>query len=85
MRDLDGVHSGLIKGLGDRPHLIQPVHMANGVHAIAQGHVLDVELLARLDVELAHQTDPPAAAIRRAAISSPVALAAAVMMSRLPE
>src|SRR5690606_3934684 len=81
MRDLDRVDPGLVERLGDRADMVDAVHVADRVHAVAQRHVLDVELVLA-DVE-AH-----AAALRsmmRCASSSPVALAAAVMMSRLPE
>ena len=59
--------------------MIEPVHMTDRVHPVAQGHVLNVKLVVPLNVEAAH------AAILRAASNSPVALAAAVMMSRFPE
>src|SRR3546814_9444501 len=81
MRYLDRIDAGLLERLSDRAHMIDTVHVADGVHAVAQRHILDVELVLA-DVE-AH-----AAALRawmRCASSSPVALAAAVMMSRLPE
>ena len=84
MRDLDRVHPGGIERGCDLADMINPVHVADGVHPVTQGHVLDIELVARLDVELAHCPTPPCP-MRRAASSSPVALAAAVMMSRLPE
>ncbi len=75
--------------------MVDAIHVADGVHAIAQGDVLDIELVARLDVECAgHVLILRGRALQaatvlpwamRCASSSPVALAAAVMMSRLPE
>jgi hypothetical protein len=65
--------------------MVDPVHVAHGVHAVTQSDVLDVELVAGFDVESAVHWAIPPCFMRRAAISSPVAFAAAVMMSRLPE
>ncbi|MNP26947.1 hypothetical protein D3C76_1198310 [compost metagenome] len=73
MGDFDGVHLGPVQGAGDGVHVIQRILMTDGVHAIAQGHVGDVEFLA------VHARGPIACAIRSA-----VASAAEVMMSRLP-
>ncbi|MCY1516103.1 hypothetical protein D9M68_507160 [compost metagenome] len=73
--DFDGVHPCLVQGAGDGAHVIQLVLVADGVAAIAQGHVGDVELLA------VHAASPWFIAC---AIRSAVASAAEVMMSRLP-
>ena len=80
MRHFNCVHARIIQCLGNRHDMIEPIHVADGVHAIAQRNILNIELIASFDVELAAH-----AAILRAARSSPVALAAAVIMSRLPE
>src|SRR3546814_2133866 len=58
MRYLDRIDAGLLERLSDRAHMIDTVHVADGVHAVAQRHILDVELVLA-DVE-AH-----AAALRR--------------------
>ncbi len=70
MRDLDRIDPGRIEGARDGAYRIQPVLMADGVHAVAQGDILDIELL--------HAATPSAS-------FSAVARAAEVMMSRLPE
>src|SRR3546814_20142649 len=41
VRDLDRRHPGLVQGLRDRAHVVESVLVADGVHAVAQGHVLD--------------------------------------------
>jgi hypothetical protein len=74
--DLDGVHSGGIDGRGDRAHLVGVHPVPDGVHAVAQGHVLDVELgnaHCRASTRWSASTS-----------SSAVRSAAEVMMSRLP-
>src|SRR5687768_14795528 len=85
MRDLDRVDPGLVERGGDRADLLDPVHVPDRVHPVAQGDVLDVEPGAALGIVGGHHTVSFCAASRRSASSSPVALAAAVMMSRLPE
>ena len=80
MRDLDRVHLGPVERAGDRLHLFDGVLVADCVHAVAQGNVLDVEL-GRGRVE-DHAPSPCAA--MRCAIFSAVLSAAEVMMSRLP-
>ena len=47
MGNLDAVHAGFIECTGDRAHLIQGVLMAARVHAIAQGHVGDIDFVFR--------------------------------------
>src|SRR3546814_10939278 len=81
MRYLDRIDAGLPERLSDRAHMIDTVHVADGVHAVAQRHILDVELVLA-DVE-AH--DAALRAWMRCASSSPVDLAAAAMLSSLPE
>jgi hypothetical protein len=51
MGDLDCVDACVVKRLGDRLHMVDAIHVADGVHAIAQGDVLDIELVARFHVE----------------------------------
>lgn len=46
MRHLDGVNPGVIQRPGNVTHMVKAIHMANGVHAVAQGHVLDIEFLS---------------------------------------
>src|SRR3546814_7253071 len=80
-RHLDRVDPGIVQRLCDRRNMIERIQVTDRVHAVAQGDVLNIGLLA-VDIK-AH-----AAALRSssfAAISSAVALAAAVMMSRFPE
>ena len=76
---LDGVHPGPVERAGNGAHVVQPVLVANGVHPVAQGDVLDIELVSR-GVE-AHAATP---SCMRSAIFSAVFSAAEVMMSRLP-
>jgi hypothetical protein len=80
MRDLDRVDPASSSAAGDRPDMIEPYMVPDGVHPVAQGHVLNVELVARLG-RTCRSCGPFS---MRRAISSPVAFAAAVMMSRLP-
>src|SRR3546814_18641877 len=80
MRYLDRIDAGLLERLSDRAHMIDTVHVADGVHAVAQRHFLDVELVLA-DVE-AHAS--ALRALMRCASRSPLALSAAVMMSSLP-
>jgi hypothetical protein len=80
MRHLDRVDPGGIECPGDRADMVDAVPVADRVHAVAQRHVLDVELGAG-GIEIAHAT---ALASWRRAIFSAVRRAAEVMMSRLP-
>lgn len=73
----DGVHPpGVIERAGDRRGLVEAVLVTDGVHTVPQGDVADVQL--------AIHADAPAVLLVCRAIRSAVALAAAVMMSRLP-
>ncbi|MCY1511327.1 hypothetical protein D9M68_457430 [compost metagenome] len=74
--DLDGVHLRLVQRSGDVLGVLQRVLMSDGVAAVAQGHVGDVELLIRVHRQ--------ASTRRVAAMRSAQAMAAEVMMSRLP-
>ena len=87
MADLDGVDAGAIERRGDAPDVADGILVADGVHAVAERDVLDVQTAAC-----------PAEAVRLQAIGSchhlaargarpsrsPVRSAADVMMSRLP-
>ncbi|MNH25669.1 hypothetical protein D3C79_856840 [compost metagenome] len=73
MGDFDGVDLGAIQRRGDGTHVIQRILMTDGVHAVPQGYVTDIELLAV-------HTDAPIACAMRSAVAS----AAEVIMSRLP-
>ena len=79
MGDFNRIHFRSIECLRDRSDMLQPVLMTDGMHAVPQGHVLDVQL-AGLRVEAHAATF---SAMRRA-IFSAVLIAADVMMSRLP-
>ena len=79
MRHLDGIHLGAIQRAGNRLHMIEAILVADGVHPVAQGDVLNVEFLAS-GIE-AHAAAP---SVMRSAIFSAVFSAAEVMMSRLP-
>src|SRR3546814_2853047 len=39
MRYLDRIDAGLLERLSDRAHMIDTVHVADGVHAVAQRHI----------------------------------------------
>ena len=80
VRHLDGVDVGVVQRLGDGADVVQPVLVTDGVHPVAQRHVLDVELVG-VGIE-GHQA--ATFCWRRSAILSAVARAAEVMMSRLP-
>jgi hypothetical protein len=69
--DLDGVHPGPVECGHDVADLGGGVAVPDGVHAVPQGHVLDVEV---------HLLTHP----RSSAMRSAVRRAAEVMMSRLP-
>ena len=75
VRDLDRVDLRTVERLRDRLHMIQLILVADRVHAVAERHVLNIEL-GRCGIET-H------AAIL-SAIFSAVFSAAEVMMSRLP-
>ena len=80
MRHFDGVDTGIVQGFGDRADAVCAVHVKNRVHPITQGNILDVELVG-------FGIEGHAATFARfcCASRSPAALAAAVIMSRLPE
>ena len=44
MRDFDGIDPGGIERCGDGADMIEAIHVADGVHAIAQRDILNVEL-----------------------------------------
>ena len=75
MRNLDGIDLRLVERTGDRPDVVKPILVADGMHAVAEGDVLDVELgLGWIEGHAAILS----------AIFSAVFIAAEVMMSRLP-
>jgi len=79
MRHLDGIDLRPVQRSGDRLHMIQTVLVADGVHSVAQGDVLNIELGGgRIK---AHAAAPSCilATIRSAVLS-----AAEVIISRLP-
>ena len=86
MADLDGIDSRAIERRGDTPHVANRILVANGMHAVAQRDILDVEAAACAAEALgrrgAHASTGRAAC--DAASRSPVRSAADVMMSRLP-
>ena len=92
VRYLDAVDAGRVQRRGDRLHLGDAVLMANGVAAVAQRHVRDVELPVHADTPWwfgetrvgCFRPRAMPASMRRRAIMSPHASAAEVMMSRLP-
>src|ERR1700722_1486536 len=77
VRDLDRVDSGGVQRGDDSPHPLGGDPVPEGVHAIAQGHVLDEQVLAAGHAETT-------CSFVRAAICSATCTAAEVMMSRLP-
>ena len=77
VRDFDRVHTGLIKGPSDLGRLLDGVLVTDGMHAVPQGDVLNVEF--RFVVHAGAPCDTS-----RSESRSPVARAAEVMMSRLP-
>ncbi|MGX1272867.1 hypothetical protein RKD18_006061 [Streptomyces phaeoluteigriseus] len=76
MRDLDGRYPGGVQGGGDGARLLGGVAVADGVHAVPEGHVLDVQA--------GHLAASFEAVARWAAMRSAVRSAADVMMSRFP-
>src|SRR5690606_33168611 len=80
--DFDGVDVGLVQRTGDVPHVFQGVLMADGVAAIAQGHVGDVDFLVWIE---AHGASPQPLFMALfkidCAMRSAVASAADVIMS----
>jgi hypothetical protein len=81
MRHLDGVDTGGVEGEADRLEIVNGILVADGVHAIAQRHVLEVEPLGGPEVGSVGHTATPC---RVCASRSPARSAAEVMMSRLP-
>jgi hypothetical protein len=75
--DLDGIDLCPVERPGDLLDVVEPVLVADGVHPVAQGDVLDVEFGGG-GIQ-GHAGTP-----RRATIFSAVFSAAEVMMSRLP-
>ena len=73
--DLDGIDTSAIERRGNAPHVGDGILVANGVHAVAERDVLDVEAAAHAITGRAAED---------AASRSPVRSAADVMMSRLP-
>ena len=80
MRHFDGIDLRQIERLRDLAHVIEAVLVPDGVHAITQGDVLDVELLSGR-IPQSHFSAHAAILI---AIFSAVLSAAEVMMSKLP-
>jgi hypothetical protein len=74
MRNLDGVHPCIVQRAGNGAHMVERISMADRMHAVAQRHVLNVELAGRLHAATCHFS----------AIASAVRSAADVMMSRFP-
>ena len=84
MGDFYRVHAGFVQRAGDFPHLVYAVQVADGVHAVAQGDVLDVQALLGGVGDFAVLGSHAAAPYLSWAMRWPVARAAEVMMSRLP-
>ena len=81
MRNFDCVNAGLIKRAGDFPDIIYSVKVTDGMHAIAQGHVLYIDfVLCRILDQPSHNAASLLFFTMRSAMASP----ADVMMSRLP-
>ena len=78
--DFDRVHAGGIERRSDLTRLLGAVLVANGMAAIAQGYVGNIEFLAGIEC---HGVCPQPWMIA-CAMRSAVASAAEVMMSRLP-
>ncbi len=74
--DLDGVHTRGVERGGDGRRLFGAVLVPHRVHAVAQRDVADVEVVDHVVA--------PAVSLTWVAMRSAVALAAEVMMSRLP-
>jgi len=77
MSDLDGVNSGRVKGCGDGGHVIWRELVADGVHSVAQSGVDNSDACHTCVLN-------SLTAWSRSATFSPVAIAAAVIMSRFP-
>ena len=77
MRDFNATDAGLVERAGDLPDLIQRIAVADGMHAIAQCGVLNVNLAVWIHI---HDQAAFLSCTRRSAVAS----AAEVMMSRLP-
>ena len=43
VRHLNGIHPRVVQRFGNLAHVFQRILMTNGVHAVAQGHVRDIE------------------------------------------
>ena len=68
MRNLDRVDARTVQGGGNHCHLIQCVAMPNGVHAVAQGDVLNEEAsVFMLALPPAGRVSPAPSLIRLAA------------------
>ena len=76
----DRIDFGQIERAGNRLHVIEPVLVADRVHPVTQGNVLDIELL-RGRIRQSYLGRHAAILF---AIFSAVRSAAEVMMSRLP-
>jgi len=87
--DLQIGHAGRVEGGGDLDHLLDADLLALGMHAVAQGHVVNDDLAALQGLGIEHHATFPGfswrepARISSANISA-VRVAAAVMMSRFP-
>ncbi|MNT44197.1 hypothetical protein D3C72_1807140 [compost metagenome] len=79
VRDLDAVDPGAVQRAGDVLNVLDRVLVANGMAAIAQGHVGDMDFLAG-----GAHARAPSTLSSDCAMRSAVASAAEVMMSRLP-
>ena len=73
-----------IQGLGDLPGVLDAVLVPNGVAAVAQCHVGDVDFLGWRHGVSSPQAATASVASRRSAMCSAVRSPALVMMSRLP-
>jgi hypothetical protein len=85
--DLDSVDARGVQGSGDGRDLVQGEPVADGVHAVPQGHVLDVDLRSGDVRDAGHRLASAGWAPgrwARAARRSPARSAADVMMSRFP-
>ena len=77
MGDFDAADAGLVERAGDLPDLVERIAVADGMHAVAQRGVLNVNLAVRVHI---HDQAAFLSSTRRSAVAS----AAEVMMSRLP-
>ena len=51
MGDLDGIDASIINCPGNGFDVINPVHVPDGMHAIAQRHILNIDFVATFDGE----------------------------------